>query len=73
MNAIKLAVFAALATVALAGCGERPQVYFYEQGKYQGKPDDQPWDNDLFNNDRTAWLNAVKTRQQAQNEYQRIQ
>ena len=26
----------------LAGCGERPQVIDYKQGKYQGKPDEPP-------------------------------
>ena len=32
-------VSGAMAAVMLAGCGERPQVMEYKQGKYQGKPD----------------------------------
>lgn len=78
MSALKFTPMAVLVAVMLAGCGEgpygeRPQVVFYEQGEYQGKPDDLPWDNQRFNNDRTAWTNEIKTRQQRQNEYQRIQ
>ena len=64
------AVAAALA-VALAGCGERPQVVNYKQGKYQGKPDTPPWANDTFKNDRQAWDNAIRVRNQNQNEYKR--
>jgi hypothetical protein len=40
---VAAAVGAALA-VLLAGCGERPQVIEYKQGKYQGRPDTQPYD-----------------------------
>lgn len=76
MNAVRVLI--ALAAVALAGCGEegppygdRPQIIVYEQGQYQGKPDDLPWADPRFNNDRTAWLNALKTRQQDQNEYRK--
>ena len=36
----------------LAGCGERPQVIEYKQGKYQGKPDQPPWDSAKFNGNR---------------------
>ncbi|MDQ2694681.1 MAG: hypothetical protein M3Z21_04750 [Pseudomonadota bacterium] len=76
MKAVAWAVFPVLAAAALAGCGEgpygeRPQVIVYEQGEYQGKPDDLPWANERFNNDRTAWSNAIKTRQQDQNEYRK--
>lgn len=77
MNLLK-ATLAMLVGMAIAACGEgphgeRPQVIFYEQGEYQGKPDDLPWDNKRFNNDKTAWTNEIKARQQRQNEYQRIQ
>ena len=33
----------AMAALMLAGCGERPQVIEYKQGKYQGKPDQPPY------------------------------
>lgn len=65
-----------LATAALplglaAGCGERP-VTVYKQGKYQGKTDSQPWDNERFKGDKAAWEKAIKDRNMAQNEYARV-
>ena len=38
--------------LALAGCGENPQVINYKQGTYQGKPDtpawkDKPWNGEV--------------------------
>jgi len=61
---------AAVAAVVLAGCGERPQVISYKQGSYQGKPDARPYDAQ-FNGNRQEWENAIRTRNQAQNEYKR--
>ncbi len=55
-----------------AGCGESPSVTVYKQGKYQGKPDKQPWDNDMFKGDKVAWEKAVKARTENQNEYARL-
>jgi hypothetical protein len=66
-------VFAAsAAALALAGCGERPQVVNYKQGKYQGKPDTPPYAAAPFNGNRQQWESAVDTRAQAQNEYVRL-
>ena len=56
---------------AAAGCGEKTQVTVYKQGQYQGKPDKQPWDNDQFKGDKLAWENAIKKRNEGQNEYSR--
>ncbi len=56
----------------MAGCGESPNVTVYKQGRYQGKPDKQPWDNDKFKGDKNAWENAVKARNLGQNEYVRV-
>ena len=74
------ALFVAL---GLGACGERDQVTVYKQGKYQGKPDTKPWENDpeasLYTTskwskgDKTGWESAVKTRNLAQNEYTRAQ
>lgn len=65
--------FAAAALPFLvAGCGEQTQVTVYKQGQYQGKPDKQPWDNDMFKGDRAAWEKAVRARTNAQNEYARV-
>ena len=58
-----------LALVA-AGCGEKP-VTVYKQGQYQGKPDKQPWDNDLFKGDKLAWEQAIKARNERQDETSR--
>ena len=71
------------ATVALGACGEREQVIVYKQGKYQGKPDTKPWENgpgeSLYTTskwnqgDKTSWESAVKARNLAQNEYNRVE
>ena len=70
MKKVLLALFLGVFAVSLIGCGERPAV-IYKQGKYQGKPDAQPWDNEQFKGDRVAWENAVKARAQNENEYNR--
>ncbi len=65
----------------LAGCGEKEQVVVYKQGKYQGKPDARPWDNDPLvlagsgkwsKGDRASWETQIKTRQLGQHEHKRI-
>jgi hypothetical protein len=63
---------AAAWVVAAAGCGEGTSVTVYKQGQYQGKPDQRPWDNDIFKGDRAAWEKAIRTRTTAgQDEYAR--
>jgi hypothetical protein len=72
---------ASIVLAGLAGCGERPQVIVYQQGKYQGKPDTKPADNDpggsLYTTsqwtkgDKASWEAAIKARNQNQNEYTR--
>jgi len=67
----------------LGACGERDQVTVYKQGKYQGKPDTKPWENDPAaaiyttskwdKGSKTGWESAVKTRNLAQNEYTRAE
>ncbi len=78
-----LALAALLVAFGSAACGEREQVIVYKQGKYQGKPDTKPWENDSAANpypgskwnkgDRTSWESAVRTRNLAQNEYTRAE
>ena len=70
-RAIAYAV-AAIALGVFAGCGEKPQVTVYKQGKYQGKPDNVPWHNAPFNNNQTEWEKAIKARNNGQNEYLRV-
>ena len=84
ISARKLAVaVAALAvTAGLAGCGETEQVIVYQQGKYQGKPDTRPWENEpaasLYTTskwskgDKGSWETALRSRSRGQNEYVRI-
>jgi hypothetical protein len=69
----RLLAIAAVAglTLTAAGCGESSHVTIYKQGQYQGKPDKQPWDNDQFKGDKLAWENAIKKRNEGQNEYSR--
>jgi hypothetical protein len=68
--------FAIVAGVALAAavsaCSERPQVVNYKQGTYQGKPDQKPYEGAQFNNNQKEWDNAIRTRNQYQNEYKRV-
>lgn len=80
---ILMATAAAVAVLGASGCGDREQVVQYKQGRYQGKPDAQPWDNDPAasllttsqwnKGDRTSWEAAIKQRQLNQNEYTRTQ
>jgi hypothetical protein len=72
MRTTCLIALAAVFGVAAAGCGEKPTVTVYKQGQYQGKPDKQPWDNDQFKGDKTAWEQAIKARNLGQNEYARV-
>jgi hypothetical protein len=70
MKKTMLAFLLGLLAISFSGCGERPAV-IYKQGKYQGKPGTQPWDNEEFKGDRVAWENALKARAQGENEYNR--
>jgi hypothetical protein len=66
----------------LAACGEKEQVVVYKQGKYQGKPDTRPWDNEPLapefrggkwnKGDQASWEEQIKARQLAQHEHRRI-
>ena len=66
----------AIVSVALLGVGlvacEKSQVITYKQGKYQGKTDSQPWENEQFKGDKVAWEKAMKQRASNQNEYRKI-
>jgi hypothetical protein len=74
------AVWLLIAVLGLAACGEREQVVVYKQGKYQGKPDGQPWDSappaygsaKWTQGDRASWETQIKSRNDGQNEYKRI-
>ena len=72
MRGAWLAVPAIAAALVLAGCGERPQVINYKQGKYQGKPDTPAFSNAPFNGNKQQWENEIDTRTQEQNEYVRL-
>ena len=57
----------------LAGCGERPQVVHYENGKYSGKADARPWEAGAFKGDKGAWEQGLRNRVRTQNEYKRTE
>ena len=69
-----------IAAFGLTACGEPEQGVVYKQGKYQGKPDAQPWSSEplVYENakwtkgDRASWETQIKTRQLAQHEHKRI-
>lgn len=67
-----IAAAAGLSLLALAACGEKPQVINYKQGTYQGKPDTPAWKEKPWNGNREEWNIALDTRAQNQNEYKRI-
>ena len=67
-----IAIGAAAIALVLAGCGERPQVVNYKQGKYQGKPDTAAYASAPWNGNKQEWEQALATRNQNQNEYKRI-
>jgi hypothetical protein len=80
---LAVAVAAVAVTASLAGCGEQEQVIVYKQGKYQGKADTRPWENEpgagLYTTskwkkgDKSSWEAALKSRNQNQNEYTRAE
>jgi hypothetical protein len=82
MRFVLTVVAAALFAVGLGACGEKSQVVVYKQGKYQGKPDGRPWENDSpiaelrggkwTKGDRNSWEEQIKQRQLAQHEDTRI-
>lgn len=67
-----LAAAATLLALGVAGCGERPQVINYKQGKYQGKPDTPAFANAPFNGNKQQWENEIDNRAHYQNEYVRL-
>ncbi|MBZ0133776.1 MAG: hypothetical protein M9884_04655 [Rhodocyclaceae bacterium] len=65
-------VMAAALGLGLSACGDRDRVVIYKQGKYQGKPDTQPWNNAPFGGDKAKWEGELKARNQQQDESRRI-
>jgi hypothetical protein len=72
LRTASIALGCAALALAVAGCGERPQVINYKQGTYQGKPDTPAYASAPFNGNKQQWDNAIDTRTQAQNEYVRL-
>jgi hypothetical protein len=72
LTRLMVLVSGAMAALMLAGCGERPQVIEYKQGKYQGKPDESPYAAAPFNGNKDQWERDIRNRTQNQNEYRRI-
>ena len=76
-----LAGAAVAVALGLGACGEREQVIVYKQGKYQGKPDAQPWQSDPASSlyttstwtkgDQQSWETAIRTRNLYQSELTR--
>ena len=72
IHGVLLGAVAAVLAAGFAGCGEKPQASLYQEGKYQGKPDAQPWDNARYKGDKIAWEKDLKARNANQNEYVRL-
>ena len=73
MNSKLLSLLLVAGCFGLTACGERPQIVEYKQGKYQGKADTRPWEAAAFKGDKIAWENALRNRNQSQNEYKRAE
>ena len=71
MRKLLAVMLASAFALGLAACGERPQVVNYKQGTYQGKPDTKPYASAPYNGSKEQWEQAIRTRNQAQNEYKR--
>jgi len=76
---MKTALLLLIAAFGLAACGESEQVIVYKQGKYQGKLDTRPWDNEPLavgpkwtKGDKMSWETQIKNRQLGQHEHKRI-
>ncbi len=67
----RICSMALLLVLGLCACSDRDSVVVYKQGKYQGKADTQPWANAPFNGDQAAWVNALRVRNQKQDESRR--
>lgn len=66
-------LFAAVAALGLAGCGDAPQELAQGERRYQGKPDTNPWDSPQFGGKQAEWERAIQARTQNQNEYTRVE
>ena len=70
---------AAAAALLLGACGEKPQEVSQKRPGTTVTRDTRPWDGDRLafeestfkRGDKASWENALKTRQQGQNEYTR--
>jgi hypothetical protein len=77
---LALALAGLVLTSTLAACGEKPQTTLYKDGRYRGKPDNQPWNNaptaygssEWAKGDQMAWQRRIDDRMRTQNEYNRI-
>jgi hypothetical protein len=83
MRSVKVAglMIAVIATLGLNACMEVEQTAAApKQGKYQGKTDTAPWDNEPLaygtarwkKGDKSSWEDEIKARNLAQNEDKRI-
>lgn len=72
MNKFVFPVAGAFVALALTACGEQPQTIVAKPGTSAAKPDDKPYSNDKFNNDRATWEKQLRARADNQNEYKRV-
>jgi hypothetical protein len=69
----KANIFWAISAIFLVtACGEKPQTVAVKPGQSAAKPDDKPYQNDQFKNDRATWERTLRARADNQNEYKRV-
>ena len=65
MSKLVFITIGAAVALMLSACGEQPQTI-------AAKPDDKPYNNEKFNNDRATWEKQLRARADNQNEYKRV-
>jgi hypothetical protein len=71
VRAFLIAAIAATLAASLGGCGDSQPVPVQKTGRYQGKPDTQPWDSPEWGGERAKWEQAIASRSRSQSEYTR--
>ena len=73
MSKLVFITIGAAVALMLSACGEQPRKRSPPKlGTSAAKPDDKPYNNEKFNNDRATWEKKLRARADNQNEYKRV-
>jgi hypothetical protein len=71
VRAFVIAAIVATLAASLGGCGDSQPEAVQKTGRYQGKPDTQPWDSPEWGGEQAKWERAIESRTWSQSEYTR--